>query len=101
MASAAGSSSGGAGGASVVGQCYPGGRGGDGGAGAGGGILVKADLVDTAGGTLDNLGGGSSVTNGGTLKIFYVERVGGSYPATGRAYLKQLMPPEPGTVFEF
>jgi hypothetical protein len=96
-----GSSAGGNGGASVVEQCYPGGHGGAGGAGAGGGILLKADTVDTLGATFDNRGGGNSTTNGGTLKIFYVTLQGGSYTNTGRVYLKELMLPETGTVFEF
>lgn len=100
-ASGTGTSAGGNGGASIPSQCYPGGHGGSGGAGAGGGILLKADTVDTLGATLDNCGGGNSTTNGGTLKIFYITLQGGSYTNTGRAYLKQLMLPEPGTVFEF
>lgn len=100
-AAGSGTSTGGNGGASIVEQCYPGGRGGNGGAGAGGGIMLKAATVDTLGGSIDNRGGGNTVTNGGTLKIFYVTLQGGSYTNTGRAYLKQLMPPEPGTVFEF
>lgn len=100
-ADVAGQSQGGEGGASIPGQCYPGGWGGAGGAGAGGGILMQAQTVDVAGGSIDNRGGGNSVTNGGTLKIFYVQFLGGVSTNTGRAYLRQLMPPEPGTVFEF
>ena len=96
-----GQSSGGSG-ANVPGtNCYPGGSGSNGGAGAGGGILLKADAVDTVGGAIDNRGGGNVTTNGGTLKIFYVTLVGGSYTNTGRVYLKQFHLPESGTVFEF
>lgn len=65
------------------------------------GILLKAETVYMLGANLDNCGGGSSTNNGGSLKIFYVTLQGGSYTNTGRAYLKQLMLPEPGTVFEF
>lgn len=101
FANLTGQSLGGNGGASIPGQCYPGGAGGNGAPGAGGGILLHAQNVDTVGGILDNRGGGNSVTNGGTLKVFYGTLLGGSYTNTGRAYLMQLLPPEPGTVFEF
>ncbi len=100
-ATSAGQSLGGMGGASIPAQCYPAGLGGNGGAGAGGGILLQASTVDTLGGNLDNRGGGNSLVNGGTLKIIYITLQGGSYTNTGRTYLQQLLPPEPGTVFEF
>lgn len=101
MASMAGQSLGGAGGSSIPSQCYPGGTGGNGAAGAGGGILLQAQTVDLVGGLVDNRGGGNVTTNGGTLKIFYVDLRGGSFTNTGRAFLLQLRPPESGTVFEF
>jgi hypothetical protein len=99
-ASAAGQSIGGAGGASVNGSCYSGASGGRGGAGAGGGVLLKATYVDTSLGMINTLGGGSCITNGGTLKIFFNEHQAGAYSA-GRTYLKQLALPESGTFFEF
>lgn len=106
---------GGAGGsATAVGQSYPGnggplvneacwsGRNGDfGGAGAGGGILLKASFVDLRDALIDNRGGGNVVTNGGTIKVFYIDYQEGSLTNTGRTYLKQMMAPESGTVFEF
>lgn len=102
QAGVAGQSLGGAGGASIPGQCYPGGSGGAGGCGAGGGICLKALSVDVAGAVIDNRGGGGVVTNGGSLKIFYTSGFSGSATSlTGRVYLKQLLPPETGTVFEF
>ena len=85
----------------VANECYPAGDGGNGGKGAGGGILIKAPNVDLAGATIDNRGGGNTVANGGSLKVFYLEYQGGSLTNTGRAYLKQTQPPEAGTVFEF
>ena len=63
-AGSSGSSSGG-GGASN------GGNGGVGGAGAGGGVLLKSPTITVNSGvTINALGGGSSTTNGGTVKIF-------------------------------
>ena len=48
-----------------------GGGGGSGGSGAGGGVLLKSPTVTVNSGvTIDALGGGSSATNGGTVKIF-------------------------------
>lgn len=50
--------------------------GGNGTAGAGGGVLLEGNI--TISGTIDARGGGSSTTNGGTVKIFYT----GSAPST-------------------
>lgn len=86
---------------SVLGHCYSSGAGGNGGAGAGGGVVLKAPNVDLVGATVDTRGGGNVLTNGGSLKVFYNDYQGGSLTNTGRTYLKQMMPPEPGTVFEF
>lgn len=97
----AGSSLGATGVGSVVGQCYSSGGGGNGGGGAGGGVLIKAATVDALGAIIDNRGGGNSLTNGGSLKVFYNDLQGGSFTNTGRTYTKQMQPPEPGTVFEF
>ena len=99
-AAEAGQSSGGAGGPSVQGQCWPGGNGATGGAGAGGGVLLNAAYVNTMSGLVNTLGGGNSATNGGTLKIFSSDHQAGTY-STGRTYLKQLTMPESGTIFEF
>lgn len=68
-------------------QIQNGGAGGAGGAGAGGGILLKGSTVNLSGGTFDNRGGGSSYTNGGTLKVFYsASYVPGNY-YVGRLYV--------------
>jgi len=64
-------------------------------------VLLKAPAVDIIGATLDNRGGGNSLGNGGSLKVFYNDYQGGSLTNTGRVYLKQMLPLEPGTVFEF
>jgi len=63
-----------------------GGAGGAGGAGAGGGVLIKAPSITISGNI--NARGGSSATNGGTVKIFYK----GTAPSTsgitaGRTYV--------------
>lgn len=100
-ASANGGSSGGAGVASVLGVCYSSARAGDGGAGAGGGLLIRSPVVELTDAMIDNRGGGNSVTNGGSLKVFYNDFQGGSLTNSGRTYLKQIQPPEPGTIFEF
>jgi hypothetical protein len=100
-ASSPGQSLGGAGGASIPSQCYPGGNGGNGGPGAGGGLMLWSQTVDATGGILDNRGGGNAAANGGTLKVFYGVFQGGITTNSGRTFLKQLLPPEPGTVFEF
>ncbi len=100
VASVVGQSNGGSGGASVVNQSWGAGYGGHGGSGAGGGVLLNGMYIDLASGIIDTLGGGGNTTNGGTLKIFYNDHHSGTY-STGRTYLKQLAPPEPGTVFEF
>ncbi len=97
----AGTSSGGAGGTYMLGNYGMGSWGGGGGAGAGGGVLLKSTYLDTRSAVIDNRGGGNSVTNGGTLKVFYIEHQAGSLTNIGRMYLKQMMLPEPGTVFEF
>lgn len=60
--------------------------GGNGGAGAGGGILLNAPTV-TVTGTVSNLGGDAVVVNGGTVKVFYCEKVySASDFLTGRLY---------------
>jgi len=65
---------------------------GNGGNGAGGGVLLKNTSGSmTISGTIDTRGGGSSTTNGGTVKIFY----SGSVPSTigvtsGRTYTQSL-----------
>jgi hypothetical protein len=64
-------------------------------------VLIKAPSVDLTGATIANLGGGNFPANGGSLKVFYNDYQGGTFTNTGRTYLKQMMPPEPGTVFEF
>lgn len=62
--------------------------GGNGGAGAGGGVLIKnTSGTMSISGTIDNRGGGSNATNGGTVKLFY----SGTAPSTtgissGRTY---------------
>lgn len=100
-ASVAGSSLGATGVGSVLGHCYSSGTGGNGGGGAGGGVLIKANTVDLLGSTVDNRGGGNSVTNGGSLKVLYIDYQGEGLTNSGRVYLKQMMPPEMGTIFEF
>ena len=100
-AAGAGSSLGATGAGSVAGQCYSSGWGGNGGAGAGGGVLLKAASVDLLSAVIDNCGGGNNSTIGGSLKVFYIDYQGGSLTNTGRTFMKQMMPPEPGTVFEF
>lgn len=95
-----GQSKGGLGHPGVYNECMPSGNGGDGGAGAGGGILLEAKHVDALGATVSNLGGGNNPTNGGTLKIFFVDHQAGTY-SSGRLYLNQTASPENGTVFEF
>ncbi len=98
---AAGQSMGGVGANVPNTYCYAGGPGNVGGAGAGGGVLLKGDLIDLQGGNIDNRGGGDLISNGGTLKMFYVDVIGGIFTNVGRVYLKQYHPPECGTVFEF
>ena len=97
----AGQSQGGSRGEGIANECYPAGHGGNGGSGAGGGILIKAPTVDVRGASIDNRGGGNNVANGGTLKIFYIDYQGGSLTNSGRTYMKQMLMPEAGTVFEF
>jgi len=73
----------------------PAGAGGSGGGGAGGGVLLKGKTVNVTGG-VNTLGGGSSATNGGTIKIFYQ---GGSWSnlSYGRLYTSQLAPSDAPT----
>lgn len=79
--SASASSAGGAGGSG-----YPAGAGGTGGAGAGGGLLLKAPTISLAGSTLDARGGGSSTTNGGTIKILYSTSLTSGTIYSGRTF---------------
>ena len=70
-ASGVGASNGGAGGVNGFTAATDGGNGGSGAAGAGGGVLLKGNQVNIAGGsTIDARGGGGLSANGGTLKIF-------------------------------
>jgi len=65
-------------------------HGGAGGAGAGGGCLIKCTRTNgiaLVGSTIDLRGGGSSTTNGGTLKIKYI----GEY-TTGTSYVGKTTP---------
>ena len=66
---------------SSVSQGYKAGNGGNSGKGAGGGILLKSPLI-TISGKIDARGGQSSVTNGGTVKIFY----GNTAPSTSTVF---------------
>lgn len=54
--------------------------GGTGGNGAGGGVVIISQTTMTLSGTIDTRGGGSSTTNGGSVKLFYGT---GSAPSTG------------------
>ena len=71
-------------------------NGGSGVAGAGGGVLLKAESVSVTGG-INALGGGSSATNGGTVKIFYGS---GSWSgiSSGRTYTAQILPNAPSNL---
>ncbi|MCX7013533.1 MAG: right-handed parallel beta-helix repeat-containing protein [Candidatus Sumerlaeota bacterium] len=84
----AGSGTGGAGGAgmAIVGGARNGGAGAKGGKGAGGSILLKCDSagrMNLSNANFDARGGNGLSTNGGTIKIFYVQSKTGSYIAYG------------------
>jgi hypothetical protein len=61
--------------------------------------MLQGAYLDAASGAIDNRGG-IGVTTGGTLKLFYIEHLPGTYN-TGRLFLKQYALPETGTIFEF